>query len=382
MATMTETQTSTIPMPNGTESNPSEHPAPEITFIHRVASIPLVYSSLQTIHDTLASNAYTRTPFSTAKDISATAYKYTEPFQARFAPLIVRADGYANKAVDIVESRYPYPFQVKPEEVATFVRERRDSAVSVANKSFDEKVKSPAFNVAQGIDNRFAPIVDYIEAQVNGSEAGPSTPPDAKYQYQRALALSRTLTGRAYVYSGEQIKHLQTQSVLVNRAMETAHSISELASSSLSTAQTRVHTLSDSMVLELQKIQTSAQALSTSLAASASELQTSIRSQASAIPPQFHEQLAHLQGQVHELQTSLGATINELKGIVTAKDVPVQEKVTKITAEVKDRVTPLLAIVQARVTEILSGKKTGEDAHTNENGQPPTSNGNGNSVAE
>jgi hypothetical protein len=81
----------------------------------------------------------------------------------RLAPLIVRADGIANKAVDVVESRYPYPFKAKPEDVARlvrersesagkYVRERRESAVSVANKTIDEKVKSPVVHVAQGID--------------------------------------------------------------------------------------------------------------------------------------------------------------------------------------------------------------------------------------
>jgi hypothetical protein len=34
------------------------------------------------------------------------------------APLIVKVDGIANMAVDVVESRYPYPFKAKPEEVA------------------------------------------------------------------------------------------------------------------------------------------------------------------------------------------------------------------------------------------------------------------------
>jgi hypothetical protein len=46
------------------------------------------------------------------------------------------------------------------------------------------------------------------------SEAGPSTPSDAQYQYQRALALSKTLGENLYEYSNEQLKHIQTQSAL------------------------------------------------------------------------------------------------------------------------------------------------------------------------
>ncbi|KAL0959756.1 hypothetical protein HGRIS_011446 [Hohenbuehelia grisea] len=370
----TETQTSTIPMP----TNGSAKPAPELTFLNRMASIPLISSSLQTIDDTLASNTYTKASYSTAKDISVSAYKYAEPIQVRLqvtlAPLFVRADGYANKAADIVESRYPYPFKASPEEVVTYVRERRDSAVSVANKTLDERVKSPAYNVAQGIDHRFAPIVDYLEVAVhrfNGSaEAGPSTPPDAKYQYQRALALSRTLKDNVYVYSNDQLKHVQAQSVLVQRATETTQAISILASSSLQSAQTRIQALSDTMLVELQKIQAQTHALSASVSssvtASAADLQASVKSR-TQIPP-------HLQEVIHDFQTGLSSTIAEFQGIVTAKDVPVQDKVARIGTEVRERVGPLLENIQKRISDVIGGQK--KPTVNGVNG-----NGNGNGVA-
>jgi len=59
----------------------------------------------------------------------------------------------------VVESRYPYPFKAQPEEVVNYVRERRKSTtdymndrVSDVNKVIDNKVKTPALNVAQDID--------------------------------------------------------------------------------------------------------------------------------------------------------------------------------------------------------------------------------------
>ena len=45
----------------------------------------------------------------------------------------------------------------------------------------------------------------------SNSEAGPSTPADAKYQYQRALALSKSI----FDYSNDQVKQLQAQSVIL-----------------------------------------------------------------------------------------------------------------------------------------------------------------------
>jgi hypothetical protein len=131
--------TETIPPPQQTDIPAVS--APGFTILRRVAAIPIISSSLQTINGVLLSNTYTRSPYCTAKDLSTAAYKYAEPLQIRLAPLIIQADGYANKAVDVVESRYPYPFKAKPEEVAT-----------LASKTIDERVKMPAFNVAQGID--------------------------------------------------------------------------------------------------------------------------------------------------------------------------------------------------------------------------------------
>lgn len=218
--------------------------APELKSLHRVAAIPLVASSIDTIHSTLSTNTYTKSPYSTATGIACYALGYTEPLQVRLAPLTTRADDIANKGLDAVESRYPYPFKAKPEEITTYVRERRASVIYTANKTIDDKVVSPAVSVAQGIDQvrhlataarhacksrgsgrssvipgcfqRFAPIVDYFEVQVNKLNAdGTPSSPKTEYQYQRALALSKSLTENLYAYSGEHFKELQAQSVLV-----------------------------------------------------------------------------------------------------------------------------------------------------------------------
>ncbi|KAJ3559728.1 hypothetical protein NP233_g11192 [Leucocoprinus birnbaumii] len=60
-----------------------------------------------------------------AKSLPSIAYRYTESFRARLAPLVTRADGYANKAMN----------------------------VGFINYSVDEKVKSPTLHVATKIDH-------------------------------------------------------------------------------------------------------------------------------------------------------------------------------------------------------------------------------------
>jgi len=257
----------------------------------------------------------------------------------------VRADGYANKAVDVVESRYPYPFKVKPDEVATYVREKQQSAVSVANKTIDEKVKSPAINVAQGIDQSFAPIVDYFEAvtRFNNSDPGSSKPPpiDTQYQYQRAIALSVNLRDEIFVYSNEHFKHIQSQNFLVQRATETAQTITSLASSSIANAQTRIHSLSDKMLVELQKLQSSTAAFPSQL-----------------LPPHLQ---SSLQESFSDLSASLGATISDLRAIA-ASDAPLGDKAVKVGHEVREKVSPLLESL-AKILGVA--KKKGEEVAAN-----------------
>lgn len=314
--------------------------APPFTFLTRVASIPLISSSLGAVDQTLSSSPYTRSLYPMAKGLSSTAYKYTEPLQIRLAPLINRANGYANKAVDVVESRYPYPFKAKPEEVQDYVRERRQSAAESINKSIDENVKNPALQVAAGIDHRFAPIVDYFEVAVSHitspNEPGPSSP-DIAYQYQRALSLTKTLYG----YSNDQLKQLQAHSALLQRATETAHSISSQAAESCTSTQSRISQLSDIMLAELQKLQQSSSSLSASFTnAATSTVQ-------SHIPP-------HVQEAFTDFSQNLSDTAYNFSSTMTAKDFPLQEKATNIASEARERIVPLLGSFTKALSEVLN----------------------------
>ena len=117
-----------------------------------------------TINGVLENNAYTRAPYTAAKNISNSAVRFTEPLQIRLAPLIVQTDGYVNKGLNAVQNRFPYPFEAKPEEVATFVRERSQSVTDFASKTFDDQVKNRAYTVAQGIDQVVSDLSPYLRS--------------------------------------------------------------------------------------------------------------------------------------------------------------------------------------------------------------------------
>ena len=142
-------------MATETQTAPS---APELTILNRVASIPLVNDSLSAVHASLISNPLTRSPYNTAQSISSTALRYSEPLASKLAPIIVRADGYANKGLDAVVSRYPYPFTVQSEDILKALKDHSEYARDVANKTLDERLRTPAYSAAQGIDQVRTPL--------------------------------------------------------------------------------------------------------------------------------------------------------------------------------------------------------------------------------
>ncbi|KAJ7140263.1 hypothetical protein C8R43DRAFT_892905 [Mycena crocata] len=295
-------------MPSSSSSTSSSSEAPELTILSRVASIPIIAFSIQQLSSTLSNNRYTAAPYSTAMGLSDAAYKYTTPLQVRLSPLLVRADGYANKGFDVVQSRYPYAFEAQPEDVAGYVRQRSQSAVDYvaerrqnANKAIDERVKTPAITVACDIDQRLTPFVDYLENTAVTRLHAKSAPADTQYQYERVYVLSKNVTGQLYDYSN--------QTVLVQRASQTADTITALASS----ANSRIHALSDSLLVELQRVQDSVVATGASVQHS-----TTVASR------------------------ELADTIAALREIVTKADMPINEKVACVGAEVHGRVRPLL----------------------------------------
>ncbi len=127
-------------------------PPHQLTILNRVASIPprQRLSGCSACHprqQRLHQDALLRSSGNRHKGL-----QYSEPIQVRLAPVLTRADGLANKAVDIVESRYPYPFKTPTGEIYGDIRQHTEHAYDVANKTIDSRVRSPAYGLAQGVD--------------------------------------------------------------------------------------------------------------------------------------------------------------------------------------------------------------------------------------
>ncbi|KAJ7066483.1 hypothetical protein C8F01DRAFT_981884 [Mycena amicta] len=295
----------------------SEKPG-QITVLDRVAAIPIVAFSMQQVSSVLANNRYTASSYSTAKDLSASAYNtYAAPLQVRLGPWLASADSYANKAVDAVETRYPYPFKAQPEEMSSFVRERSASVTKMveetrenANKAIETRITTPAKEAAIGFDQRLTPIVDYFE-KTAVTQFNTPAPTETQYQVQRVFELSKNATGQLYGYSH--------QTVLVQRASKTADAITELAHN----AGTRIDALSNRLIGELRDIQTS-----------------------------FASTGAAVQNSTAAALQELSSTTAALRNIISNPDITVNEKVKQLGLEVEWRLRPvfdsLLALAPRR----------------------------------
>jgi hypothetical protein len=136
-----------------------------------------------------------------------------------------------------------------------------------------------------------------------------------------------------YTTSSVQIKQLQEQSVLVQHATTTAHSLSSAAHTNAAVIQARVGQLSDMMLSDLQTVM-----------------------QATSSLP------AHIQEGLSVLNRELNGTIHDLSAIVGDKELAAGDKVAKVRTTVQERVQPLLEATTARIYELLDTLTAKKDA--------------------
>ncbi|KZV85028.1 hypothetical protein EXIGLDRAFT_753518 [Exidia glandulosa HHB12029] len=349
----TETQTA----PAATE--------PQLRSVARVQSIPLVNDTLTSLNSILLQNALTAWPYATAQSISSQTYNIAVP---RLQPVLGPIDGLANKGLDFVEQRYPYPFQTPTEDIYNDIQKSRASVYEAA----DGRIKA----LAAGADQSIAPIVDVLQAAYNrlnaqsGSETSGNgngvTDGKDETQVHRALRLSVGVRDQVVVLSSEQLKHLQQQSVVVQRLTDTMSNLNQLVASSVVTAREQASAVTKDGYAR-------ANALADSTRAELDRLNATIR----AMPANVQQSLQPLQQQITETREALGS--------VLSSDAPAGEKASKALATLRERVPPVSEQVVKLARDGIAGaiayvqhagQAAKEEAHdVKENG---VSNGNGN----
>lgn len=126
--------------------------------------------------------------------------------------------------------------------------------------------------------------------------------------------------------------------------------MTQIASSSVTSAHARFSSLAENMIAELQKLQASSKDLSSSL----SETLHSPKIHLPSLPPQVHDIYV-------DFAENISSTITELRGIA-AKELPWSEKLPRMRQEVSERVSPLLETIRTHVSELLARGKNGAAA--------------------
>ncbi|KAL1713973.1 hypothetical protein EV715DRAFT_172602, partial [Schizophyllum commune] len=282
-AALEETSTTPDPPPS----------AGEFTIFQRVYDIPLVAAAIDKLHETLSTNP--------------------------LAPLIARVDVLANTIFDLAETRFPYLFDATPDDIMNVVYNTRATFFDDARTRLDEGIKRPALHVAEEIDERLAPFLDYYEDHIEPLGHKSARPTRAnehieldgtQYQYQRVLGLANALIERI-------------ASVPFNRWQQTSFLLQR------STIQ--VQELSDAMLAQLHALQRTISYLATSMQRSVTAAQKQLRIT------------------LVEAVNALSATIADLQTTMTSEELTTGERIDRVVDLTTSRINPLLERVKAGV---------------------------------
>ncbi|KAL1666015.1 hypothetical protein GGF50DRAFT_51618 [Schizophyllum commune] len=267
--------------------------AGEFTIFQRVYGIPLVAAAIGKLHETLSTNR-------------------------RLAPLIGRVDDFANTIFDLAETRFPYLFYATPEDMMDVLHDTRATLVNDARTRLDEGIKRPALHLAEGIDERLAPFLDYYEDHIEplgDKSARSSTRPnehievhEMQYLYQRALSLANAVIERI---ASVPSNHWQQTSFLFQRSV------------------IQVQELSDAMLAQLHALQRTI-----------SYLATSMQRSLTAAQKQLGITLV-------EAANALSTTITDLQATMTSEDLTTGERIDRVVGLTTSRINPLLERVRA-----------------------------------
>ncbi|KAI5886837.1 uncharacterized protein SCHCODRAFT_02602614 [Schizophyllum commune H4-8] len=120
------------------------------------------------------------------------------------ATLIAPVDDLANTIFNLAETRSPHLFYAPPDDSLARLTKHATS-FDDARTMVDKGIKGPALHVAEGVDERLAPLVDYYENQIeplSHKSAGSTRAKEhiegdeMQHQYQRAINLANALTKR------------------------------------------------------------------------------------------------------------------------------------------------------------------------------------------
>lgn len=151
-------------MASQTQSRPtgtSNHEGGHVFFpksVQRVAAIPVIADTVEAVHSVIQAHPYLTAVYDKAEEAAAYIYEQSKPIQQKLAGPIGQVDAVANKGLDFVQSRAPFVFEVKTEDIISRARQPADQALAYG-KTYKEAATA-----------RLGPLVDQFHSQLTRSQ--------------------------------------------------------------------------------------------------------------------------------------------------------------------------------------------------------------------
>jgi len=158
MSAQVENQPNGTGAPNGTSHSDDEQVIFFPTSVRRVASIPVVADTLEAVQSTIQSNPYLSAVYEKAGGAAFYLYEQTKPLQQKLSGPIHQVDAVANKGLDFVQSKAPFVFEIKTEELISRARQPADQAFAYG-KTYKDAASA-----------RLGPMVEQFHSQLTRSQ--------------------------------------------------------------------------------------------------------------------------------------------------------------------------------------------------------------------
>jgi hypothetical protein len=359
---------------------------PPITFYKQVLDIPLVSSGLDTIHSTLSTSPYTKGVYSTGTSLAQSAYDTasrvttSSSLYPKVLPLITTADGYANAGINAVHSKFPYPFESSPDKVYHDLKQAPEDARNVAYKAIDERIKTPAYGLARGVDTRLTPLVDLLESILIKLHARPEHSTDTpgaststaadKAQVTRARELVFGAKDHIIELTTEQAKALRDQNVYIHRAADQVEALNAALASHYASVQSEISTQYQNTQAGIAAYKGKGVELSKGAQEKIHGLTQGVIAELEKIQSTTASLPAHIQATFKPLTDEIGSTLLEVKSVVTNDaQLTMSDKVSKVSRVLKEHIGAIVEkgkeVYATAVDKFLSKKHEATDNLTN-----------------
>ncbi|KAI8451651.1 hypothetical protein BY996DRAFT_4585613 [Phakopsora pachyrhizi] len=143
-------------LPNGNSHGDDDQAV--LTFINRIAGIPVVTEALEVFQSTVHSYKPLSIAYGKAEGAASFLYEQSRPLQQKLSGQIHQVDVVANKGLDFIQSKAPSFFEIRTEDILSKARQPADQAYAYG-KTYKDAASA-----------KLGPLVEQFYAQLTRSQ--------------------------------------------------------------------------------------------------------------------------------------------------------------------------------------------------------------------